>query len=83
MKIFVKAKAGAKEDKVTPPTAKLWEEASLDEYYKVSVKALPIQGKANDAIIKVLADYFKVPISCVVLLRGSSSKVKVFDIVGV
>lgn len=85
MKIFVKAKPGAKETKVVPPAQKLWqtdvnEKSSEKEWFKVSVKELAIQGRANTAITKVLAEYFKVAPSQVRLISGATSKQKVFEI---
>jgi hypothetical protein len=44
------------------------------------VKEPPIRGKANRAIINVLADYFNVSVSQVVLLSGFSSREKIFNI---
>lgn len=81
MKIYVKAKAGAKEDKITPPPLKLLKtEDDVQEYFVVSVKELPRQGKANKAIKKLLAEYFNTPLSQVILLKGETSKIKVFEI---
>jgi uncharacterized protein len=85
MKIFVKAKAGAREEKIVPPAQKLWaenenRESGEKEWYKVSVKEPPMQGKANEAIGRALAGYFKVAPSQVRLISGSSSKQKVFEI---
>lgn len=83
MRIIVKAKSSAKEDKVerlTQPTLGFDREVSLAEIYKVSVKAVPVDGKANEAITKLLAKYFKVPISSVQLISGRASKQKIFDI---
>ena len=48
--------------------------------YIVSVKAQPIDGKANDAAHQLLAQYFNIAPSNVVLVRGQTSKYKVFDI---
>jgi len=82
MKIFVKAKAGAKEEKVEAPQAGLWEEKGAEgkSFYKVWVKERPVQGQANIAITKALAKYFGVSISQVSLLSGHTSKQKVFEI---
>jgi uncharacterized protein len=82
MKIFVKVKAGAKEDKLTQPKQEsLWSEKEEEiEWYSVSVKAPPRQGKANDEVAKLIAKHFKVPQSSVRLLRGATSKQKVFEI---
>ena len=83
MKIFVKVKAGAKENKVTPPAQKLWGKTNGEnEYYLVSVKERPTQGRANDAVVKLLAKYFSVMISSVELKRGAISKIKTFEILG-
>ncbi|MEQ1500210.1 MAG: DUF167 domain-containing protein [Parcubacteria group bacterium] len=82
MRIFVKAKSGSKENKVVPPPLKLISEAGVEEYFTVFVKDPPVQGRANDAIIKQLAKHFSVSISQVRLLRGTSSKIKVFEIIG-
>lgn len=81
MKIFVKAKAGAKENKIIPPPLKLLQvDSSEREYYIVSVKEPPRQGKANEAIIRLIAKYFKTSPFLVKLISGSSSKIKIFEI---
>ncbi len=80
MRIFVKAKTNSKENKVVPPPLRLINDGDVEEYFTVFVKNPPIQGKANDAIIKLLAKHFSVSISQVKLLRGASSKIKVYEI---
>ena len=84
MKIFVKAKAGAKTEKIIPPETKLWKEKNSEsdeeEWFVIWVKEPPIQGRANIAIVKVLAEYFKVSNSQIRLVSGFSSKQKVFEI---
>jgi len=80
MKIFVKAKSRAKENKIIPPPLKLWEENEKTGEYMVFVKEEPRQGKANEAIIKILSQYFKISKSSVRLVSGTSSKKKVFEI---
>jgi uncharacterized protein YggU (UPF0235/DUF167 family) len=85
MKIIVKAKTKARENKVervTQPALNLNNKKVVDEavVYKVSVKAAPVAGKANEAIIEVLAEYFDVAKSCISLITGQSSKQKVFEI---
>lgn len=71
MKIFVKAKPNAKEEKV---------EKISETNFVVAVKEPPVQGKANAAIAKALAAHFGIALSCVRLVSGFSSKQKVFDI---
>jgi uncharacterized protein YggU (UPF0235/DUF167 family) len=48
--------------------------------YKVAVKEPPVHGKSNAAIIKALADFFKVPANSVRLITGRASKQKFFEI---
>ncbi len=48
--------------------------------YKVSVTAPPVHGKANEAVHKALSTYFKLPLSRIRLLRGATSKRKIFEI---
>jgi len=78
MKIFVKAKTGAKENKVTPPPLRLIPEA--EEWYTVSVKERPVEGRANEAITKLLAKHFRVLRAQVRLISGATSKRKIFEI---
>ena len=46
----------------------------------VYVKAPAIEGRANAAAIKLLAKHFKVASSKVKLVRGATSKYKIFEI---
>ncbi len=49
-------------------------------HYSVSVKALPSEGAANEAVVRVLARHFGIAQSRVTLVKGHSSKQKIFDI---
>ncbi len=71
MRLFIQAKPNAREEKV---------EKIDDARLVVSVKEPPVQGRANAAIQKALAEYFKVAPSRVRLVAGYSSKQKVFEI---
>jgi len=71
MKIFVKAKPNAREEKV---------EKIDEQNYIVSVKEPPIQGKANNAIRNALAVYFKVGSSQVKIVAGYTSRQKIIEI---
>jgi len=73
MKIVVRAKPGAKYDKV---------EKINDNEFSVSVIAPPIGGKANAAIIELLADYFGTKKPMVEIISGHWSKIKVVEIHG-
>lgn len=71
MKLLVIAKPNAKEEKVEKVDATT---------LRVSVKALPKAGRANEAISQLLAKHFNIPLSQVHLLSGFSSKYKYFVI---
>lgn len=71
VKIVVKAKPNSKEDKV--------EKISENEFI-VYVKAPPIDGRANEAIIKLLADYFNIGHPLIKILSGQWAKTKVVEI---
>lgn len=70
MRIFVTVKTHASEERV----------ARVDEtHFSISVTALPVENKANTAVIKTLARFLGVAPSCLVLRSGATSKHKVFD----
>lgn len=51
------------------------------EALKIKLAAPPVEGKANAALIKYLAERFDVPLSRVVLKQGDKSRHKVIMIV--
>ncbi len=56
--------------------------AKIDEtHYVVQVKAPPVEGKANEAVVRVLSDYFTVPKSHVRILKGNHGKQKIVEII--
>lgn len=71
MKIFIKAKPGAKKEEI---------EKISDNSFVISVKEPPIQGKANSAIIAALAEYFKIPKSNIKIVSGFGSRQKVVEL---
>jgi uncharacterized protein (TIGR00251 family) len=71
MKISVNVKPNAKQEKI---------EKVNEGLFLVRVKEKPQEGKANRAVIKVLSEYFEVPQSRIVLLKGQSSREKLFEI---
>ena len=83
MKIIVKAKPGSKKilvEKMSQPTLGLPNMVTELDIYKVWVKEPPVDGKANDAISRALAEYFDIGVSRVILVSGQSSKTKIFKI---
>lgn len=71
MKITVIAHPNAKKPRI---------EKDLTETIHVYIKEPPLEGKANEAIISALADYFQTKKSQILLLRGEKGKMKVFDV---
>ena len=73
MKIKVKAKPNSREEVV---------ERVGDADFVVSVKEPPVQGRANVAIVRVLAEYFGVSNSQVRIVFGHTSRQKIVEILG-
>lgn len=73
MKIFVKIKPNAKEESVRGEVG--------GNVYFVSVKEPPIDGRANQALVKVVAEYFKVAPSCVRITSGHTGHQKILEII--
>jgi len=46
------------------------------------LNAPPVEGRANKAAVEFLSEYFGVARSAILLLRGESSRHKIFQIVG-
>jgi len=64
------------------PGAKISEvkEILIDGTVKISLKAKPIDGAANQALIKFLAEEFSVSKNCVEIIKGEKGKNKIIRI---
>lgn len=51
-----------------------------EDSFEVKVKEKPLEGKANRAVIKVLALYFKIPESKIKLVKGAKQRNKIFEV---
>ena len=71
MKISVSVKTNAKKNAVEVVDA---------AHYVVRLNAVPVQGKANDALIKLLAAHFDIPRSRITIVSGFSSHTKIIEI---
>ncbi|MBI4040645.1 MAG: DUF167 domain-containing protein [Deltaproteobacteria bacterium] len=71
MKIKVFVKPNSKHPRV--------ERISTSEY-RVYVHAPPTEGKANEAVILLLSEFFSVPKSFVSIRSGAHSKIKIIEI---
>lgn len=72
MKIFVKVKPNAKEERIKKLS---------ETNFEISVKESPMKGKANAAIIRALARHFGVPVLSVNIVIGHSSRQKIVEII--
>jgi len=71
VKIILKAKPNSRENRIQ----------KIDESNFVAfVKEAPQQGKANEAIIKLLAQYFKTSPLLIEIVSGRSSRTKIIII---
>jgi hypothetical protein len=70
MKLLIKVKPNSRQEKIE----------KTEDGYIVYVKEPPIENKANRAVIRVLAEYFKVPKFQISILSGLKSKQKVVEI---
>lgn len=48
--------------------------------YRVHITAAPVDGAANVAVIKMMAEYFGVPKSQIKIVRGETSRDKIIEI---
>jgi hypothetical protein len=67
MVVMVRLKPNAKQNAVL---------GFKDNCLFVSVKEQPIEGRANEAMIKTLSKHLGIAKSCIKLLKGSKSKLK-------
>lgn len=71
MKITVAVKPNSKKELV---------EQQPDGSYVVRVNAPPIEGRANERVIELLSEHFRLPKSLIALVGGQKSKKKIFSI---
>jgi uncharacterized protein (TIGR00251 family) len=76
MKLFVKVTPNAKQNQVVDDNIDLLGNRNL----KVKVNQPPEDGKANKAVIEILAKYFEVKKSAIVISSGLTSRNKVIEI---
>jgi len=62
------------------PSSKTEEVSREGDSFTVRVKEPPKEGKANQAVIKLLAEHFSVPQSQVRILSGFKSSNKVIEV---
>lgn len=63
-------------EKVDPPAGRAGE-----THFVVAVKEPPVQGRANAAIVRALAEHFDVALSRVRIISGYTARQKVIEII--
>jgi uncharacterized protein len=71
MKVFVSVKTRSKQEEV---------EEVDEDHLKIRVKELPVDGKANKRVLRLVADHFKVPLSDIKIVSGGKSSKKIIKI---
>ena len=66
--------------KVQPRSSKNEVVKSADGTFKVYLTKAPTDGKANKALIDILAEYFKIKKSEIKIVSGKTSKNKIIEI---
>ena len=69
--------------KVIPRSSKNDVERISEGEYRVRLTAPPVDGKANEALVKLLAKHFSVAKSAIAIVGGKSSQRKMVDVLGI
>lgn len=72
MKILAKVKAGARKNLV---------EKITDNNYRIWITQPPEKGRANKAVIKILAEYFNITPSQITIVSGETSNIKIIRLI--
>lgn len=65
---------------ITPNAKKTEVIGVLDDALKLKLQAQPIEGKANEALVKYLAGVLSVPKSAVTITHGQTNKRKLVEV---
>ena len=65
---------------ITPNAKKTEVVGVLDNALKMKLQAQPIEGKANEALVRYLAETLSVPRSAVTITHGLTSKHKLVEV---
>lgn len=71
MRIYVKIHPKTSQNKIVK---------NSENEYEVWVTAPPVDGQANDMLIRILSKYFDVPKSSLTIVGGKTAKIKIVDI---
>lgn len=71
MRIYVKVSPRSSRNEITKIS---------EGEYKAKLTAAPVDNKANDMLIKVLAEYFDLPKSSLKIIGGKTTRIKLVEI---
>jgi uncharacterized protein (TIGR00251 family) len=66
--------------KVIPRSSQNKIEKISEGEYRVKLTAPPVDGKANEALIELLAEYFNVSRTAILIVGGKSMQKKIIDV---
>jgi len=69
--------------KVIPRASKSEFIGREEAWIKIRLQAPPVDGKANEALIKFLSDHFKIPRRDITVVSGQTSRLKIIRLAGV
>jgi hypothetical protein len=69
--------------KVIPRSSRNLVEKISEGEYRVRLTAPPVDGKANEALVKLLAEYFDISKSAISIVGGKSTPRKMVDVLDV
>ncbi|HRH23513.1 MAG TPA: DUF167 domain-containing protein [Candidatus Magasanikbacteria bacterium] len=65
---------------VKPRSSKIEVIQISETEYQVKLTASPVDGEANEQLLKVLSDYFEIPKTRISILKGKTGKKKIVEI---
>lgn len=65
---------------VKPNSGKSEIEKLADESLVIRLKSAPVDGKANEELVRLLSKHFHVPQKSIVIKQGSSGKKKLIEV---
>ncbi len=71
MRFTVHLHPGSKQEKIVKTS---------DEFFEAWVRAKPKDNEANIQLVKLLAEYFHIPKTCVEITHGHHSRIKVINV---
>jgi uncharacterized protein (TIGR00251 family) len=69
--------------RVIPRSSKISIEALAPDFYKVKLTSAPVEGAANEQLVKVIAERLSIPVNRIRIISGKQSRNKRVEILGV